>query len=78
MRRELHERFMPDRVWSDNKINPRSITFLSTELSTAPAARRGAENHGTACFWRSIAAEIPLQRARVWKTIMFDHGVIGN
>jgi hypothetical protein len=50
MRRELHERFMPDCVWTDNKNKPPSITFLSTELSTARAPAIASQITGRLVF----------------------------
>lgn len=78
MRRELHERFMPDRVRTDNIIKLLSITFLSTELSTARARERKVTDHESACFQSSIAAEFAVDTARLWRTIAFEYVVYGN
>lgn len=42
MCRELHERFMPDRVRTFKKNDRRSITFLSTALSTGTGIAKAA------------------------------------
>ena len=59
MRRELHERFMPDGSRTRNILSHGSITFIIHRVihSGRTSAKRG--NHGTPCFSEPIAAKIP-------------------
>lgn len=69
---------MPERVRTDNKIEPRSITFFIHRVIHSARPDDGAANHGMACFQGRIAAEIPLRRSGLWKTITFEWIILRN
>jgi len=50
MRRELHERFMPERVWTDNKNNHAQSLYFVHRVIHSTRAREEGENHGRPCF----------------------------
>jgi hypothetical protein len=56
MRRELHERFMPDGVWTRNNNKPRSITFIVHRVIHSTMRVEDAEIYGAPCFQGPIAA----------------------
>jgi hypothetical protein len=78
MCRELHERFMPDRVWTRNKLKCRSITFIIHRVIHSTQASARPENHGASCFQGWIAAKNPTWRACLWKTMAFESAISGN
>jgi hypothetical protein len=78
MRRELHERFMPDCVWTDNKNKTPTITFFIHRVIHSARADDRTVNHGMPCFQGSFAAENARDDSALWKTMAFESSLIGN
>ena len=59
MRRELHERFMPECSRTGNKLNTAQSLLLSTELSTASGHQQSLEITARLVFKRRSLRKIP-------------------